>query len=384
MTDLALGTYGSCPTRQSAAQLSAAIGIARVMGILGIVYVHAWTGLSGGMLTTLNHDPQNLMRWGLVELLGRSAVPLLGIISGWLVAGSVSKRPVGEFIKGKARTILLPMVLWNILAILFVSGSAFMGLIKAPLPSTLHWIVDEVFCLFTPDDINVQMSFLRDLFICMLAAPLLARLPNKALAFIAGVALVWVLSGANFILMLRPAILFFFIIGMLVRRTNLANVVGAQPVVLMAVPYIVLAALKIWAETAGVSTGAGHPVLMAGLDTLMRLATAAFFWSLAWRFAANRAGEVLLRFEPYAFLLFCSHLIMIWLGGPLIGTLTGPLGSPLYPVFFLLQPVLAVTGAVMLGRFLMENAPDAAFILSGGRLKARAHGDPAPQMPARY
>src|SRR3546814_10754916 len=51
-----------------------------------------------------------------MELLGRSAVPLLGMISGWLVAGSASHRTYGALIGGKTRTILLPMLLWNLLA----------------------------------------------------------------------------------------------------------------------------------------------------------------------------------------------------------------------------------------------------------------------------
>src|SRR3546814_14594452 len=69
-----------------------------------------------------------------MELLGRSAVPLLGMISGWLVAGSASHRTYGAFIGGKTRTILLPMLLWNLLALLIISGGAYAEFLKAPIP----------------------------------------------------------------------------------------------------------------------------------------------------------------------------------------------------------------------------------------------------------
>jgi hypothetical protein len=58
-----------------AAHLSASIGIARVLCIMGIVYVHAWTGLAGSDLIRLNDTTQGMLRWGLIELLGRSSVP---------------------------------------------------------------------------------------------------------------------------------------------------------------------------------------------------------------------------------------------------------------------------------------------------------------------
>src|SRR3546814_5334188 len=67
-----------------AARRSDAISIARVICILGVVYVHAWTGLNGHDLESLRGTAQASLRWGLMEVFGRSAVPLLGLIYGWL------------------------------------------------------------------------------------------------------------------------------------------------------------------------------------------------------------------------------------------------------------------------------------------------------------
>jgi len=356
--------------RNPTEQISAAIGIARVMCILGIVYVHAWTGLDGYVLGTVNETPQGMLRWGLIELVGRSAVPLLGMISGWLVAGSVERRPWGVFIGGKARTILLPMVLWNAIAILTVSSAARLGLIQAPMADSLWWVVDELFCLITANDINVQMSFLRDLFLCMVAATVLRRLPSWALVAVVLATVAWTISWWSFPLLLRPSILSFFVIGMLARRGGWAAWLGARPIALVALPYLALVAARVWTETAGAATLAEHASYVATLDLMLRGAAALLFWSIAWRLAASRAAAPILRIEPYAFLMFCAHLIMIWLGGPVIGKLTGPLGSPLYPLFLLFQPALAMLATIGLGRLLLAVAPNAAFILSGGRLKS--------------
>jgi hypothetical protein len=365
------------------AHLSASIGIARVLCILGIVYVHAWTGLVGSDLVRMNDTPQGMLRWGLIELLGRSSVPLLSIISGWLVAASLARRGRRPFVAGKALTILAPMILWNAVAIMLVSGAARAGWIQAPVPTTWWWTIDELLCLATPDDINVQMSFLRDLFICMLAAPILVRWPRWALGIVAAIALAWSLSGFAFVLLIRPSILLFFVIGILARRHDLAAWMAARPIALVGGAYLCFAAVQIWLETVGIDQGFNDPVMLRSADLLLRFATALFFWSIAWRLAKSRASAPLLRIEPYAFLMFCSHLIMMWLGGPLLGRITGPLGAPLYPAFLLLQPLLVLGATLVLGQALKAAWPSAATLLSGGRLTTAPRArSAAPLRPA--
>ena len=55
------------------ARRSDAIAIARVICILGVVYVHAWTGLNGIALAALRGTGQDTLRWTLMEVFGRSA-----------------------------------------------------------------------------------------------------------------------------------------------------------------------------------------------------------------------------------------------------------------------------------------------------------------------
>src|SRR3546814_709532 len=177
--------FSSDPDGLSKTRLSTAIAVARVLCIFGVVYVHAWTGLDGGRLTLADSSTQGVFRWVLMELLGRSAVPLLGMISGWLVAGSASHRTYGAFIGGKTRTILLPMLLWNLLALLIISGGAYAEFLKAPIPVSFQEAFNQLLCLTAPNETNVQMAFLRDLFVCMMLAPLLVRWPERRLILLA-------------------------------------------------------------------------------------------------------------------------------------------------------------------------------------------------------
>lgn len=348
------------------ARRSDAISIARVICILGVVYVHAWTGRNGAELESLRGSDQEIFRWVLMEAMGRSAVPLLGLISGWLVAGSSRTRNWGSHVRRKARTIALPMILWNIIAIALVSGAAFCFSLQAPTPQSWEWVAQEVFILTRNPDINVQMPFLRDLFLCMIAAPLFVRLPSTVLLLLAAIA------GACHILELGPpvlmrvSILFFFLIGIVAQRTGAAERVAALPFWLAALPFAVLMPLRLLLAQY-VGRDPGHDLVQA-VDLVARIAAALFFWRLSWSLALRPLGGALLRIEPYAFFLFCAHLILIWLMGPLGGKLTGPLGSPLYPLYLLLQPLMVLIPVIALAVLLRRTMPSTAKLLSGGRL----------------
>lgn len=345
-----------------------AIAVARVLCILGVVYVHAWTGRTGEELARMVGSGQDMLRWTLMEGLGKSAVPLLGMISGYLVAGSRGAQDWRGHMVGKARTILLPMLLWNALAILLVSGAAMAGLIQAPIPSSIGWIVEEMLALTRAPDINVQMPFLRDLFMCMLVAPWLVRWRAGALAMLAIGTAALVVSDFPQPLLLRPIILFFFVTGIITRKTALANRAAGLPLWVALVLFLLLMPLKVALSLPPAPFLTSHPHEMALLDLITRLAAALAFWRVAHAIARSRVRSVMLRIEPYAFFLFCCHLILIWLGGPAIGQLTGPLGAPLYPAFLLIQPLLALGGSILLAKAIARLSPRAARLLSGGRL----------------
>lgn len=350
------------------ARRSDAIAIARVICILGVVYVHAWTGQNGEALAALRGSAQDNLRWALMEIFGRSAVPLLGLISGWLVAGSDTARHWAPHVRRKARTILLPMILWNGLAILLVSGTAYLWSLSAPVPTSLWWVVQEVLIISRNPDINVQMPFLRDLFLCMVAAPLLVRLPNWMLMAVALAALSCQIAGLGPPVLMRPSILFFFTIGILARREGWADRAAAVPMLAASLPFGLLMGAQLYVSLKG---GEGlAPLALACLDMAVRMAASLCFWRLAWALAESPARGLLMRVEPYAFFLFCAHLILIWLGGPLLGQLFGPLGSPLYPLYLIAQPFLVLAVVILIGNLMQRLSPTMAGLMSGGRLAA--------------
>lgn len=361
-------TISTEPARPHDNQFSTAIAIARLIGILGVVYVHAWTGRTAEELAAAAFSGQGILRTALIELFGRSAVPLLGMISGWLVVSTATRQTYGQFLLGKARTILLPMIAWNAIAIVLVGAAATFGDLRAPTPTSIGWTLNELMPLLHANDINVQMPFLRDLFVCMMLAPVLVRASTAWLALVALIAVVWSVSGVPVPLLLRPQILLFFTAGIAARRFGVAERVAGWPVALTALPFVLMIAPRLWTALLGNAFFDAHAHLMAAFDIVFRLASAVLFWRFAWALAGSRVANRLRGIERYGFLAFCDHLVLLWLFGPVIGLATGSLGAGLYPAYLLVQPLLVLGVTVVLGQVLMALSPAVAQVLSGGRL----------------
>jgi fucose 4-O-acetylase-like acetyltransferase len=348
---------------------SDAIRISRILGILGIIYVHAWTGRTLDELNALAGSPQIAFRWVLIDLFGRSAVPLLSIISGWLVAPSVQRRSYIGFVRGKAATLLAPMLAWNVIAMTLVCGAAQMGWLHAPKAVGLGWILNEIFCLTAPNDVNVQIAFLRDIFVIMLAAPVLVRLPSWGLGLVAAGAAVWCIGGWNLVVLLRPQILLFFIFGIFARRYDWATAVGRWSWIAAAAPFCLIGpsvvALSIW----GQPWTDAHSALTSALDLTLRLSAAILLWRIATALAPRPTGRALNALAPLAFLMFCTHMTMIWFGGPWLGQFTGPLGAPAYPALLLVQPLLVLAATAVLREGLLALSPGLLALLSGGQAR---------------
>ena len=355
------GAGSPAPTRE-------AIGIARVLCILGMVWVHAWTGADGNEIVAASSTPQGMLRWTLIELVGRSSVPLLGAISGWLVAASAERRGYPGFVLTKARTVFAPMVAWNAIAMPLVCAFAIWGTLRAPVPVSVWQGLDWLFCATQPNPINVQISFLRDLFVCMLAAPLLARLPTGWLWAVAAGAFAWAVSGLSIYVLLRPQILLFFALGMIARRIGLADRVARWPGLPVAAVWLLVTIPKLMLSIDDQGWLKAHPIGANAVDIVPRVAAAAAMWKLATTLAVRPIGARIQQFERYAFLLFCSHLIVTWLIGPAVGMVTGNIGHRLYPLWLIAQPFFSLGVAIVVGRALERVAPPAARLLSGGRL----------------
>lgn len=87
-----------------------------------------------------------------VETLGRSSVPLLSVISGFLMVGFFRKRGYFEAVLQRGRSLLLPMIIWNAIAVLLLgqNGALWNDIFALSHTSRLIYLTFCAICLWFP------------------------------------------------------------------------------------------------------------------------------------------------------------------------------------------------------------------------------------------
>lgn len=264
--------------------------------IVPVAYVHVSLGEDA---TPVGAALRAVLR----DLLGRSSVLLLSIVSGLLMVRVFATRGYGRAVWGRVQGLLVPMVAWNVLAIV-ISGlmgrSVSSDGINAVLAVTDHGATRP-------------LTFLRDLFVVSLATPLLVVAIRRA-----GLWLLLPLALAGGFVSTKPIlahsqILSYFAIGvgfaiLPLERLRVVRWAGRLAPWLLLV-LAVLSAARPFVDALAVMDRNAFDALVR------RPVCAASFWVLSTR-AVRWAGfrQAVVRWlEPAIFAMFLSHSIVLHL-----------------------------------------------------------------------
>lgn len=338
-------------------EVSRSIRVARVMCITLMMTVHIWPGATA--ITTA--DVPLVLHWIyeiIIKEFGVASVPLLSVVSGLLFYRSTLSGKWAALMSSKVRTLLVPMAIWSALLLLMFIAKALAAGDHAffDVPA-LDW-VNRVFGITAPP-INLPLAFLRDIFMCCLIGLAVVRLeqllPWSGKLML--IALVSVEIYSEGIVMLRPQVLMFFgiglMIGMMPPRSLVLpwTVVATIVVVDLVVQYSSLGQTETWKELTSV---------------LHRFAVAMLMWrtSIA---IVRRDGwfcRAIERVEPMIFLVFCSHMLTILVMATLFTSLGLWVTSPVFPLIFALQIPVVYGVAFLLNAVGEAYAPRLLALLS--------------------
>jgi len=362
------------------------IACARAIAILGMIYVH----VPGAEEMIAAGGANGVAAQFLVDGIGRASAALLAIVSGWLVTTALlgARATPSTLIVRRAGTTLRPMVFWAAATVVLYSGVSLVRPTFLSVPAdgwfdlTMRFL-DTVFFL-TPDPIGptVHLSFLRDLFVCVvLAWPLLRLLramPALTLGALGGI----YLSQVEIYVVLRPLVLFCFAIGMslCLYRVRLDTLDRWLPVWVMAgclaTASIVFARSGIEPVEGSTATllvtvapGWRIDLLESVLYPLTRLCWTLALWCVTCQLVGRPIAGFLRRQSPWIFTAFCSHflsLTVLWnlMVMPVLVRLPGASAPWVLFVWFLVAPLLAFGAAFVLMRIIATMSPTLC-VLSG-------------------
>lgn len=346
-------------------EVSESIRVARVLCIGFMMTVHVWPG-ADAVLDARHAAPLGAFYWVVIDFLGRAAVPLLGIVSGYLLCRGLLQKPNDgwKVIRAKARVLIVPMALWSALLLAVdATGEQVLGQNVFLPQGPLGYL--NAFLAVSEPPYNVPLAFLRDIFICAVFAlavmPLVRSRPALALGLALAVNVADFAAGG--VLLLRPSIMTFYILGFLmVLRPDPGRLPG--PAVLFA---LLLADVILQLSTP--ADIAGAPGVFENL--FHRFTVAALMWKSSVWLTRHGGGlrRALMRTEPSIFFIFCSHMIFVGAFAALANIVGVRLSAPIYVVIFALQIALIFAGGLAGHRLLQRVWPQALDVLMGSRGK---------------
>ncbi len=359
------------------ANVSSRINLMRIVLISGIVFVHIPFDTDSSPF----NGAYGLFDWFRVFLrdsLFRVGVPCLSAISGYLLfRHGTAKLDYGKTVRRKAKTVLLPFLLWNSAFFLFVLILQYFGIGDGFLPdlsnasprmlSTLLFAIEG-----TP--INLPLYFLRDLFVCILLSPLLAmlisRFPFLTLAGLLLLAALPIPLG----IVLRNSILFSFSFGIYLSLHRVDLTIIDRYAAVIGPAFIALAALL---ATAAYLTGPEFPLWLEISRNLMVIVGIPGFWALSALLIKSRLGQSLAGTGGLSFWVFCAHfpllfcLWVIWNRG----------GSEHYPIFYLLACAITLMVLPLTNGVARSALPSLYNLLTGSRTRQRAETPATADLP---
>ncbi|WP_145639880.1 acyltransferase family protein [Neorhizobium alkalisoli] len=337
----------------------------RIFLISGIVFVHVpfdpetspFLGLNGAF---------DWLRVLLGDSLFRIGVPCLSVISGYLLfRRGWDAFDYAKVLQSKAKTVLLPFLLWNLglfCAVLVVQRAG-MGIGYFPdlWHSSPRELASQAFSTETMP-INIPLYFLRDLMLCIVLSPVLAalvrRFPGPVLAALFVVAALPDIPVFPFI---KSSIPFSFTLGIFLalnkRRLDALD--------RFAVPGTVLVLIAALALSVGLyRNGPDFPWVLDLARNTLAIVGAAGFWLMSALIIRLRIGQRLAATGSLSFWIFCAHyplLVVMWMVWNRL------IDDSLYPVFYFGAVALTLTILVFSNNFFARRLSAFYEILTGSR-----------------
>jgi len=341
-------------------QVRLRIAMLRFLMIFGVVLLHVPPFVP---FAELPNEPFALTKAFLQLAVFRCTVPVLTMISGYLLFRSALDQDPWRLAKKKGKTILVPFLFFNLSLLAAALGlyyGAGLSLSSEVPPANLRGWLDAAFG-YRDSPINYPLNFLRDLLVLMLLAPvfgvLLRRAPWPGLVLVLAV----FMNNLDGPLLLRDVMAPVFYCGGLaaVRRWNLTAFDRFA-----------------WPALAAFLLSCVWVIAMRVANTnYLRMVAPFLIWPAAALLAPTAAGRWLARMSKYSFFVFVAHapvLMATWM-------VFKPFSRWVpYPVYWVLAPFVVVGVLVALYQLGARRAPRLLGAVLGTHVDARPLRGNAP------
>lgn len=278
--------------------------------------------------------PQMLLSVYVKDVLARSGVPLLSIISGYLAFFSYRKYGYRVFLKKKVKMVLVPFIVTNVVTLILFKLALEFTNTPVPALQGVDGLMSTLKSIFGINrmPINGPLYFLRDLFLiccCVAAIDIIARrrlvviCVCVAVLFLnfhnSGLVVGW---GEHAVAILyRVDMVFFFLLG------YFFSVHGIKPrkidnyTAFVSVLFYGLTMLGVAIAISLIKPAMANYLEYRWSIGFLALCFLPAFMTLAHTFRETAVYQLLLRLSPYSFMMFLTHLIFAVMFAGLVSNL---------------------------------------------------------------
>jgi Acyltransferase family len=347
------------------------INLLRTLLIFGIVALHIAPSIQFPAQEIYASNTLVWLKILIEKTFFRAAVPTLSVISGYLFYQKYSKRGYVKCLRNKVKSLLVPLLLWNVPLVLLLFILQSQGYLLHSFRLELYpfnvteWLNACIGLEQSP--INFPLAFIRDLFACVLIAPLyylfLSRAPFLGLILLITIV---VLKVPNPII-LRPSIMIGFYLGAMIclsgwslRFVDKFNYLFMLAFLSLSLCVSFLGYSQIYSIDA---YGLGQWM------NVLRLSGVLAFWALSGLLVRLPIGQYLASISSVTFFVFCIHgplMVFSWI---VFKGLVGDTSSQLYAIYYLLIAPVIIVFSVMIAKLLNLMIPRVYVILTGRSLR---------------
>jgi succinoglycan biosynthesis protein ExoH len=286
----------------------------RLLLILGIMVIHIPFDDSTAPYGTNSFI--NWLRIVLGDLMFQAGVPCFSAISGFLLFRNGPDVDFRKMLRSKWRSIVVPFLIWNLgfYACVYVAQAHGAGYgYLTDLHTAGPAVQANMLFAAAGKPINLPLYFLRDLFVCMLISPLIAKAVLRAPAFTLVVLFALSQLCGNLGLLLRADVLFAFALGAAVALR------GWDAKALDRFNWIILPVFVAAASGIAVQVMQKLPeseALLGPERKLLLIIGMVAFWTGGALITGPRLKEKLAAGSRYSFWLYCAHcpvFIVLWM-----------------------------------------------------------------------
>lgn len=309
---------------------SARINILRTLMIFGVVVLHTPLFVA---VTEVPNEGFDLFKAFFQNAAFRTTVPVLTVISGYLLFSSSLVNDLKKMYMRKVQSLLMPFLFFNLTmmaAVFAVQKYTGVAMSVELIPFNMNVWLDAAFGLRS-NPINYPLYFLRDLMALMLLVPVFKWFLNRAP--VVGLALVVVIFMNNldgdFVQRNAMGVLFYAGAMVAVMKINVLRMDKFAWVCLAL--FLIACAYVIQQEVTNL--------------TYLSLIAPVLIWPAASLLDNTKVGALLQSVSKFSFVVFLTHapiLAITWIA------YTRYLTSIPYPVYWVLAPIVTVTIVVML------------------------------------